>query len=360
VAAIRRFARALRIEDELATRSADREPLWPIEEAVESNGGVFLSPKSLELVERARKYAASDLPVLITGETGTGKEILANLIHRSSPRAERPLIPFNCATVPRDLIDAHLFGYRKGAFTGAHDSRPGLIRAASGGTLFLDEVGELPLDVQPKLLRVLEHGEVLPLGETKPLLVDVRIVAATNVDLEEQVSSGRFRSDLFYRLDGAPLRPAPLRERREEIPALCQHFLALYARAQKKKPPRLSEEMMEYLLLFNWPGNIRQLANEIRRFVALSEPDEVVGPDVLTEEIRRTRRTVPAGTPLPVADSILISANQPLGPATEQLERMLIARALEQAGGRVDDAARALGLSRKGLYLKRRRLGFKD
>jgi transcriptional regulator with PAS, ATPase and Fis domain len=313
----------------------------------------------IHLLNDARKVAGTDIPVLITGETGTGKEVIAQAVQRASRRTHEPMLPFNCSTVPRDMLDAQLFGYRRGSFTGANEHFPGIIRASASGTLFLDEIAEMPLELQPKLLRFLESREVHPLGETRPVAVDVRVIAATNVDLEKLVASGRFREDLYYRLNVIRLKIPPLRERREEIPALAQRFLDQHARDLRKAPPRLTEETMEYLLLYRWPGNVRQLSNELRRIAALTEPDALVGPEHLSDEIRASRRTVPAtAAPPPSSPSgITIQPDQPLAQAVDDLERILITRALEKSGGNFEEAARALGLSRKGLYLKRQRLG---
>src|SRR5262245_50417558 len=182
-------------------------------EALDLARRVWTSEEAGELLAIARSVADAPLPILLTGETGTGKETLARAIHRSSNRAERVMVPFNCSAVPRDMVESHLFGYRRGAFTGAESSFPGVIRAAAGGTLFLDEIADVPLDVQPKLLRFLEYQEIHPLGESQPIKVDVRIIAATNGNLEQLVAHGRFREDLYYRLNGIPLKLPPLRER---------------------------------------------------------------------------------------------------------------------------------------------------
>src|SRR4030095_6210580 len=196
----------------------------------------------------------------------TGKEVLARTIHAHSARAAATFLPFNCSGVPKDMLDSQLFGHRRGAVTGA----------ASGGTLFLDEIGETTLDVQPKLLRFLDSNEVHPIGEVHPVKADVRVIAATNVDLDAFVAQGRFREDLFYRLNIVRLHVPPLRDRRVEIPALANHYLQKHAHEYRKGHLRLAEETMEYLVLYRWPGNVRQLANEMRRMAALAQTDVVV------------------------------------------------------------------------------------
>ena len=220
------------------------------------------SERMLDLIKTIRRVAPSNLTILITGETGVGKELFARALHLASPRKDRTFLPFNCTAVPKDMIDSQLFGHRRGAFTGAHEEGLGVIRAAAGGTLFLDEIGEMSAEAQPKLLRFLESGEIHPLGEPKPTTVDVRIVAATNANLDQLVSDGKFREDLFYRLNVLPIHIPPLRERREEVPALVEYFLERFGREMQKPMLRVADETLEYLLLYRWPGNVRQLANE--------------------------------------------------------------------------------------------------
>jgi DNA-binding NtrC family response regulator/tetratricopeptide (TPR) repeat protein len=320
-------------------------------------GGMIVAAENMcDVVRITQRVASGTVTVLFSGETGTGKELLARMLHECSTRREKVFSPFNCTAISRDMIDSQLFGYRRGAFTGAHDAFPGVIRAASGGTLFLDEIGELPLDVQPKLLRFLESGEIHPLGEPKPVNVDVRVVAATNANLELLVSEGRFREDLYYRLNVVRLHVPPLRERREEIPLLVRHFVDKFSRDARKTGIRLAEETMEYLVLFTWPGNVRQLANEIRRIVALADSCAVVMPEHLAHEISSSRRTVPVSD-RPVAPmEFVVRMDQPLAAAMRHLERSMVQYALASAGDRLEDAAQMLGLSRKGLYLKRQRL----
>jgi transcriptional regulator with PAS, ATPase and Fis domain len=255
------------------------------------------------------------------------------------------------------MLESQLFGYRRGAFTGASDNFPGVIRSAAGGTLFLDEIGELSPDLQPKLLRFLESNEVHPLGEARPLAVDLRTVAATNVDLERLVREGRFREDLFYRLNVVCVNVPPLRERREEVPLLAEYFLDRYAHEMRKAPLRMTDEALEYLVLFRWPGNIRQLANEMRRVVALATPGTDLAPAMLSPEILAARRTVDAARATVGPNEVVVRTDQPLARAIEQVERAMVERALSEGRGNLERAARTLGITRKGLFLKRRRLG---
>jgi DNA-binding NtrC family response regulator/tetratricopeptide (TPR) repeat protein len=354
VLAVEKLARVALAVDRARQNEKEQAAVWPEPVVEEALGVICSSERTSDLVKTIRRVAGSNLTILFTGETGVGKELFARALHLASPRKARAFLPFNCTGVPKDMFESQLFGHRRGAFTGAHETSPGVIRAAAGGTLFLDEIGEMSLDAQPKLLRFLESGEVHPIGEPKPHLVDVRVVAATNKDLEQLVADGRFREDLYYRLNVLPIRIPPLRERREEIPALVDHFLQKYGHEMQKPMLRVADETLEYLLLYRWPGNVRQLANELRRIVALAEPAETLLPVHLSPEIVASRRTVPANK-----SDMVIDLGQSLQDATNQLERAAIARALKAAHGNNDEAARALGLSRKGLYLKRQRLGLK-
>jgi DNA-binding NtrC family response regulator len=321
----------------------------------EQAGALFLAEEMRTLLDTARRIASTNVPVLLTGETGTGKEVLARVIHAYSPRAKATFLPFNCSGVPKDMLDSQLFGHRRGSFTGAVDHFPGVIRAAAGGTLFLDEIGETTPDVQPKLLRFLEGSEIHPIGDTHPVRVDVRVIAATNADVDALVRDGRFREDLFYRLNIVRLHLPPLRERRVEIPALAAHYLQKHALECRKGDLRLAEETMEYLVLYRWPGNVRQLANEMRRMAALAETSAVLMPEHLSAEIAASRRTIPPSERILDPNEMAVRLDQPVAAATEHLERAMIQYALNQAGGRMDDTAARLGLSRKGLYLKRLR-----
>jgi len=334
-----------------------RAALWPADPVEDQGDTVFIAEEMQALLGTARRIATTTVPVLITGETGTGKEVLARTIHALSNRASTTFLPFNCASTPKDMLDSQLFGHRRGAFTGAIEHFQGVIRAAAGGTLFLDEIGDTGLDVQPKLLRFLEAGEVHPIGETQPARVDVRIIVATNADLETLVRDGRFREDLFYRLSIVRLHLPPLRERRVEIPTLANHYLRKHALEYRKGDLRLSEDTMEYLMLYKWPGNVRQLANEMRRIAALAETSAVLMPEHLSPEITVSRRTVPASERTLDATEVVVRLDQPMAAAVRHLEQAMLQYALKKCEGRIEDTAAMLGLSRKGLYLKRQRFG---
>jgi DNA-binding NtrC family response regulator len=332
----------------------ERLTVWPLDEIPGDGEQTVILGRMAELMSFVRRVARTNVVVLLTGESGTGKEILARAIHAYSARADKPFVPFNCAAIPREMLESQLFGHRRGAFTGADRDNPGVIRAARDGTLFLDEVGELSLELQPKLLRFLESGEISPLGEPGPLHVDVRIVAATNSHLELMVQQGRFREDLFYRLNVIRLTVPPLRDRRDEIPALVHHFVARAAQEFGKGRMRVGEETMEHLLLYSWPGNVRQLNNELRRLVALAEPDSVLTPAALPHDILRASHRLAAGGN---GAELAVALTDKLGPTLWRIEREMIKAALQTSQGRVNAAAKALGISRKGLYLKRQRLG---
>jgi transcriptional regulator with GAF, ATPase, and Fis domain len=333
--------------------------LWPRAGDDAASDTIFRSPRMVELLRVAERLATTPLPVLITGETGTGKDVFARLIHERSGNKRGRFVPFNCSTVSRELVESQLFGHRRGAFTGAIDASPGTIRAAENGTLFLDEIGELELSVQPKLLRFLESGEIQPVGEPRPHRVNVRIVAATNRSLDAMAKDGRFRRDLYYRIGVAPIELPPLRERRDEIPAFASLFLTRYAAECGRANLRLADDFIAALLLYDWPGNIRQLANEIRRVAAMATDGQVLGAADLAPEITANwnARAVLPGRSHSTVPAIEIRLDQPLAKAIDELERKFIEQAMSASNGRVADAAEMLGLSRKGLFLKRRRRG---
>ena len=322
------------------------EPLLP--------GFVCASAAMNRVVEQIQRLQGHDLTVLITGESGTGKDLVARAIHVGSPRRAAMFLPYNCTTTTRELADSQLFGHRRGSFTGAMTDQPGLIRSAGGGTLFLDEIGDLPLDIQPKLLRFLEQGEVMPVGETRPQAVDVRVLAATNADLEQRVAEGKFREDLYYRLSVIRIHVPPLRERRNEIPHLSTFFLREACDRLGKPDVQLAPATLDLFASYRWPGNVRQLRNEIQRAVAMSAPGGAVEPDHLSADL-----SAPASANETAAMARPGRREFPrnLAAAIEQVEKELIVGALDRARGNISETARVLGLTRRGLYLKMRRLG---
>jgi DNA-binding NtrC family response regulator/tetratricopeptide (TPR) repeat protein len=317
-------------------------------------GFIHSSPAMTQLVEEVHKIRSSDVTVLVTGESGTGKELVARAIHAISSRRAKVFVPFNCTAVPKELSEGYLFGYRRGAFTGAISDSQGVIRTAAGGTLFLDEVGDLPLDVQPKLLRFLQEGEIQPLGEQRPSKVDVRIIAATNTDLEEMVAQGRFREDLYYRLNVIRLRVPPLRERRSEIPTIVNYYVNHYSAKFGRKDIQITPQAVDLLMVSDWPGNVRQLCNEIQRTVARAEDGTVITPEHLSPELKRTSSpTTPSAASIASLPSVsLSSTGGTLADALAEVERRMISDALRRHGGNISRAARELGLTRRGLYLK--------
>jgi DNA-binding NtrC family response regulator/tetratricopeptide (TPR) repeat protein len=317
-------------------------------------GFIHSSPAMTKLVEEVHKIRSSDVTVLVTGESGTGKELVARAIHAISSRRSKVFVPFNCTAVPKELSEGYLFGYRRGAFTGAVNDSSGVIRSAAGGTLFLDEIGDLPLDVQPKLLRFLQEGEIQPLGEQRPIKVDVRIIAATNTDLEEMVAQGRFREDLYYRLNVIRLRVPPLRERRSEIPTIVNYYINHYSAKFGRRDVEITPQAVDLLMVCEWPGNVRQLCNEIQRIVARSEDGTVLTPDHLSPELKRAAATVTAPDAITPISAVAAAPGQhvTLADAMAELERRMIADAMRKHGGNISRVARELGLTRRGLYLK--------
>lgn len=318
-------------------------------------GFIHSSPAMTRLVEEVHKIRSSDVTVLVTGESGTGKELVARAIHAISSRRDKVFVPFNCTAVPKELSEGYLFGYRRGAFTGAVSDSPGVIRTAAGGTLFLDEIGDLPLDVQPKLLRFLQEGEIQPLGEQRPSKVDVRIIAATNTDLEEMVAQGRFREDLYYRLNVIRLRVPPLRERRSEIPTIVNYYINHYSAKFGRRDVQITPPAIDLLMVSDWPGNVRQLCNEIQRIVARAEDGAVLTPEQLSPELTQmSAPRSPAGsiTQIGSISPATNMENVTLADALGEVERRMIADAMRRHSGNISRAARELGLTRRGLYLK--------
>ena len=317
-------------------------------------GFIHSSPAMTSVVEELHKIRSSDVTVLVTGESGTGKELVARAIHAVSSRRSKVFVPFNSTAVPKELTEGYLFGYRRGAFTGAVSDSPGVIRAASGGTLFLDEIGDLPLDVQPKLLRFLQEGEIQPLGEQLPIKVDVRIIAATNTNLERMVERKEFREDLYYRLNVIRLQVPPLRERRSEIPALVNYYVDHYATRFGRRDVTATPQTIDLLMVNDWPGNIRELCNELQRAVARAEDGTLITPDQLSPELRRVSQSSEAELSQPSfgVEAYNIPLNVTLPEAVENLERRMIEEVLQRRNGNVSRAARELGLTRRGLQLK--------
>ena len=297
------------------------------------------SPKMREVIDLVQQVAPSQATVLILGESGTGKEVIANLIHRMSPRGSRPMVKVNCAALPETLIEAELFGYEKGAFTGAVSSREGRFEAADMSTIFLDEVGEIPPEVQVKLLRILQEGKLERLGSNKTITVDTRIIAATNKDLETMVKQGGFREDLYWRLNVISIHLPPLRERKEDIPALVQYFLTRFARKNNKDIKGIETKAMDALLGYKWPGNVRELENVIERCVVLDRDSVIATDDLPSELVKDETRKI---------DHVTIKLGTPL----EEVEKILMEEALKYTKGDKNLAAKLLGVSTRTLYRK--------
>ncbi len=300
--------------------------------------------RTFELVGHAQRTRAT---VLLTGETGTGKEVLARSIHAGSERGGGPFVALNCAAFPDTLLESELFGHVRGAFTGADRAKTGLFEEANGGTLFLDEIGETSGVLQVKLLRVLQEREVRPVGGNRSRRVDVRVIAATHRDPRAEITQGRFREDLYYRLAVFPLDVPPLRERREDILPLARHFLALHGKREKRADCHLSPEAENLLVAHAWPGNVRELENEMQRALALSQTGDVIPPERLSP---RLRDGLEALEPERIE-------GETLQESLARAEAWLLRSALERHGGRRAATARALGITREGLYKKMKRLG---
>jgi two-component system, NtrC family, nitrogen regulation response regulator NtrX len=296
-----------------------------------------------QVLDRVEKVAPTDARVLVTGENGTGKELVARAIHRLSPRAERPFVEVNCAAIPSELIESELFGHMKGSFTGATEDRAGKFELADGGTLFLDEIGDMSLAAQAKVLRALQEGIVTRVGGAKPIRVDVRVLAATNKDLEEEIREGRFREDLFYRLNVIPLHVPPLRERREDIPMLVRHFVETSARAANLKPRAFTDDAVDRLQRMDWQGNVRELRNTVERLLILAAGPVVGGDDIDLLVAGNTR-----GGGL---SSDLLSC-QTFAEFKDAAERAFILQKLRENDWNVSETARLLDMPRSNLYKK--------
>ena len=325
-------------------------------------GIIGASPGIADLYAVLERVADTPTTVMITGESGTGKELVARALHEHSGRKDKPFIKVNCAAIPKELIESELFGYERGAFTGAVASKPGRFELANGGTLFLDEIGEIPIEMQVKLLRALQESEFERVGGIKTIRVDVRLVAATNRDLKKLLAVGNFREDLFYRLNVVPIRLPALRERTSDIPLLVEHFLTKFNERLKKHVEGVEPDASEALVAYPWPGNIRELENVIERAVLFCDTQRLRASD-LSPEIRGIPAM--ANVPMPEADLQVALAGEGglkehVKVAMSRLERELVSRALQQTGGNVTHAARLLKISRKGLQLKMKELGLRE
>jgi len=330
----------LRDELELAVNALRREAAESRVQSLVFEGLIGAPTGLRKVVDLARKVLDTDTTVLLLGETGTGKELFARLIHHNGPRRSAKFVAQNCGALPESLLESELFGHTRGAFTGATAERKGLFEEADGGTIFLDEVGEMSPAMQLRLLRVLQEGEIRRVGASAPRTVNVRVLAATNTDLEADLEAGRFRKDLYYRLNVFPIRLPPLRERVEDIPTLAEHFLRVYRERARRAVPSISPEALRCLRAYPFPGNVRELENEIERAVALADPGQAIGLEQLSERIRNT-----AGRP---------AAPQTLNDAIEQLKRRMIEDALRECGSKTR-AAERLGLTRQSLQQMLRR-----
>jgi len=342
------------IRKAVRTQEFNQDEVLMNEEEIDRFGIVGSSPKMTEIYETIRQVAPATTAVLITGETGTGKELIAHAIHRNSPRRENPFIKINCGAITEHLVESELFGYEKGAFTGAVVTKPGRFELAHTGTLFLDEIGDLPRDMQVKLLHVLQNQEFERVGGVRTIKIDVRIIAATNRNLLQEVKEGRFREDLFYRLNVFPIHLPPLRERQEDILPLMEYFLEKcnqkLDRHVRHDDPRIREMFQQY----SWPGNVREMENIIERLVLVSKDNQISLEDI-PFEIKYALETPALTTE--------ISADKPLKALVkdhaEEMEKQLIAKVLDECGQNVTRAAQQLGFSRKGLQLKMIKYGLR-
>ena len=324
---------------------ANRELRRQLDERFGFEGVVGGGARMSRVLQLLKAYATSPAPVLILGENGTGKELAAKALHTNGPRKNRPFVALNCAALNDNLLDDEMFGHEEGSYTGAKGARKGRFEYANGGTLFLDEVGDMPPSLQAKLLRVLENGEVVRIGANDAVKVDVRVVAATNRNLEEMVEEGKFRRDLYHRLKVGVIRLPALRERREDMPLLVNHFLTELAAKYKRPVPTVAEPVRRALAGYPWPGNVRELRNTLESMLILDR-DNVLGPDDLPED---AGPVPPAQLALPAAQA----AGDPLlGRSLEEIERYYIERALELTGGNREAAAERLKISERTLYRK--------
>ena len=377
------------VKQAAANRAAPRATLYPPSEQVRGRYGLIGdSPEMHNIFEIITKVADSPSTVLITGESGTGKELVAKALHENSSRQGGPFIKINCAAIPKTLMESELFGYEKGAFTGATSSKPGRFELADGGTLFLDEIGEIPVEMQVKLLRAIQESEFERVGGIKTIKVDVRLITATNRDLEQEIARGNFREDLYYRLNVVPLQIPPLRKRRGDIPHLVRHVIRRFNERLKKNVSGIADDALASLEAHVWPGNIRELENVLERTILFTKgeminksdlPDELTtaAPAIITQSMPALTAPAPAAaapsgaTPddddddaepgeVPHELSGDASLKDIVRAETSRVERELIARALNETGGNVTQAAKLLKISRKSLQMKMKELGLRD
>jgi two-component system, NtrC family, response regulator AtoC len=346
-----------------AQKRAPKLALAPTDTAPGRFGLVGKSQGMSQIYQVIEKVADTPSTVLITGESGTGKELVAKALHEQSSRRGGPFIKINCAAIPKTLMESELFGYEKGAFTGAVSSKPGRFELADKGTLFLDEIGEIPVEMQVKLLRAIQESEFERVGGLKTIKVDVRLITATNRDLEKEIAAGNFRDDLYYRLNVVPLHIPPLRDRREDIPLLVDHILRKFNERLKKEIEGIEPDAMERLVSHAWPGNIRELENVLERTILFCDARRIRSSDLPPEGAA-------VSTPMVIAStSPAAPANDLTGPhslkeivraETERVERALIVRALDETGGNVTQAAKLLKISRKSLQMKMKEFGLRE
>jgi len=328
-------------------RTQNTELRQQVDERFGLEGIIGASPAIQRVLATVRQVAPSEIPVLITGESGTGKELVAHAIHHNSPREKKPFKPLNCAGLSASILESELFGHVKGAFTDASRDREGVFEYADGGTLFLDEIGDMPLDMQAKLLRVLESGEVVRVGSNAAKTVDVRLISATNHDLQKLIKEGRFREDLYFRIRGVEIHLTPLRQRREDIPLLTRHFMQRFAQKLNKPVTAIDEAAQTALMQHDWPGNVRQLLNVVQNMVVMAEGETL------------TRRDVPAEIQQAAGEADHEDAGSLAGLSLEQVEKRAIRNTLRLTNGNREQAAKMLGIGERTLYRKLKEYGLK-
>jgi len=336
-----------RAAEHTAQRRMIRELKTRLDEKYGFENVIGQSPEMLQILDTVQRVARSDLPVLLLGESGTGKELLANAIHQNSARSEKNFVPINCAGLSETLLEDELFGHVKGAFTGAMGDRPGRFEHADGGTMFLDEIGDMPAAMQAKLLRVIEDGQVVRVGSNEPQTVNVRIISATNSDLAQRVEKKQFREDLYFRIKGATIEIPSLRQRRQDIPLLIDHFIRQAATAHGQKIKTVTSDVRRALIAYPWPGNVRQLRNVVQNMVVLSEGDKLTVDD-LPPEIYR-----------PPDHAVAKRLEDLTGMSIEEAEKQLIANTLKMVDGNREQAANILGIGERTLYRKIKEYGLK-